>query len=33
MPLDEFDFTSQRSVKKQMIEHLGQPTSCTARKT
>src|SRR3954471_20941804 len=30
--LEEFDFTFQRSVKKTVIEHLGNSTSCTPRR-
>src|SRR6188472_4266987 len=31
--LEEFDFTFLRSVKKQVIEHLGSWTSCTPART
>src|SRR5215218_4709002 len=31
--LEEFDFTFQRSVKRQVVEHLGRSTSCTPRTT
>ena len=31
--LEEFDFTFQRSVKKQVIEHLGQLDFLHAKKT
>ena len=31
--LEEFDFTFQRSVKKQVIEHRGSSTSCTSAPT
>ena len=31
--LEEFDFTFQRSVKRQVVEHSVSSTSCTARRT
>src|SRR5207247_6608882 len=31
--LEEFDFTFQRSVRRQVVEHLGQLDSCTRART